>query len=164
MFPKSLTTMIVVMLLVMPGTSNSQQGTVPQKDPASIGLDAEDSAPKPAEITPSKAPESPTKPALSTQSEESVPVSSSHSPGEVWREPLTGMEMVWVPGGCYQMGCGAWTSDCESNENPVHEVCIDGFWMGKIRGDPGGVAEGDGEQPIQFQEGGQLSRGTGVVG
>ena len=153
MFPKSLTTMIVVMLLVMPGTSNSQQGTVPQKDPASIGLDAEDSASKPAEITPSKAPESPTKPAPSTQSEEKVPVAQSHSPGEAWREPATGMEMLWVPGGCYQMGCGSWTSDCESDENPVHEVCIDGFWMGKYEVTQGEWQKVMGSNPSHFKKG-----------
>ena len=27
--------------------------------------------------------------------------------GDTWREPVTGMELVWVPGGCYQMGCGS---------------------------------------------------------
>lgn len=53
------------------------------------------------------------------------------SAGEIWREPVTGMEMVWVPKGCFQMGCGSWTSDCSDAEKPVHEVCVDGFWMGK---------------------------------
>ncbi|MCP4346452.1 MAG: SUMF1/EgtB/PvdO family nonheme iron enzyme [Desulfobacterales bacterium] len=38
---------------------------------------------------------------------------------------------VWVPGGCFDMGCGEWDGDCSSNEKPVHEVCVDGFWMGK---------------------------------
>ena len=50
---------------------------------------------------------------------------------KIWKEPVTGMEFVWVPGGCYQMGCGSWTDDCFSDEKPVHEVCVDGFWMGK---------------------------------
>jgi formylglycine-generating enzyme required for sulfatase activity len=46
-----------------------------------------------------------------------------------WREPSTGMEFLWVPGGCYPMGdtFGAQASD----EKPVHEVCLDGFWLGK---------------------------------
>ena len=26
--------------------------------------------------------------------------------GQIWKEPVTGMEFVWVPGGCYEMGCG----------------------------------------------------------
>lgn len=44
-----------------------------------------------------------------------------------WFEPVTGMEFVFVPGGCFQMG----SNFGESNEKPVHEVCVDGFWMGK---------------------------------
>ena len=54
-----------------------------------------------------------------------------HEMGEIWVEPVTGMEFVWVPGGCYEMGCGSWTSDCIEDEKPVHEVCVDGFWMGR---------------------------------
>jgi len=26
--------------------------------------------------------------------------------GQMWKEPVTGMEFVWVPEGCYEMGCG----------------------------------------------------------
>lgn len=29
---------------------------------------------------------------------------AQHQAGEVWIEPWTGMEFVWVPGGCFQMG------------------------------------------------------------
>jgi formylglycine-generating enzyme required for sulfatase activity len=58
--------------------------------------------------------------------------SASPSAGDTWTEPTTGMEFVWVPGGCYQMGCGPWTDDCDGDEKPVHEVCVDGFWMGKF--------------------------------
>jgi serine/threonine-protein kinase PpkA len=53
--------------------------------------------------------------------------SASPSAGDIWTEPTTGMEFVWVPGGCYQMG----SNRGDSNEKPVHEVCVDGFWMGK---------------------------------
>jgi formylglycine-generating enzyme required for sulfatase activity len=48
-----------------------------------------------------------------------------------WRESASGMEFVWVAGGCYQMGCGAWANSCDNDERPIHEVCLDGFWMGK---------------------------------
>ncbi|MBI5408249.1 MAG: formylglycine-generating enzyme family protein [Nitrospirae bacterium] len=51
--------------------------------------------------------------------------------GEEFKDPVTGMEFVFVKGGCYQMGCGDWTSDCDSDEKPVHEVCVDDFYMGK---------------------------------
>ncbi len=50
---------------------------------------------------------------------------------EAWREPVTGLDFAWVPSGCYEMGCGPWTHDCDDDERPVHLVCLDGFWMGK---------------------------------
>jgi formylglycine-generating enzyme required for sulfatase activity len=42
-------------------------------------------------------------------------------------EPITGMEFVWVPAGCFQMG----SNSGGSNEKPVHKVCLDGFWIAK---------------------------------
>jgi len=59
-----------------------------------------------------------------------VEVTVSASGGN-FRDPVTGMEFVLVPGGCYQMGCGSGQSACDKNEKPVHEVCVDGFWMGR---------------------------------
>ncbi|MDY6863623.1 MAG: formylglycine-generating enzyme family protein [Thermodesulfobacteriota bacterium] len=40
-------------------------------------------------------------------------------------------EMVFVKGDWYEMGCGNWTSDCDNNENPVHRVYVDDFYMGR---------------------------------
>ncbi len=37
------------------------------------------------------------------------------------------MEFVYVPKGCYRMG----SNSGDSNEKPVHEVCVDGYWLGK---------------------------------
>ncbi len=44
-------------------------------------------------------------------------------------DPATGMEFVYIRGGCYQMGdiCG----DGDADEKPVHKVCVDDFYMGK---------------------------------
>jgi len=39
--------------------------------------------------------------------------------------------MVFVKGGCFEMGCGNWTSDCYDDEKPVHEVCVEDFYMGR---------------------------------
>lgn len=41
------------------------------------------------------------------------------------------MVFSWVPAGCYRMGCGDWADRCFSDEKPLHEVCLDGFWMGR---------------------------------
>ena len=52
--------------------------------------------------------------------------------GKVWRDPVTGMEFVRVPGGCFEMGSPSGEEGRHSNEGPVHEVCVDEFWMGKF--------------------------------
>lgn len=48
-----------------------------------------------------------------------------------WTDPISGIEFVWIPGDCYQMGCLAKPRYCQGDEKPIHEVCLDGFWMGK---------------------------------
>jgi formylglycine-generating enzyme required for sulfatase activity len=73
--------------------------------------------------------------------------------GQIWKEPLTGMEFVWVPGGCYEMGCGNWTSDCAGDEKHVHEVCVDSFWMGKTEVTQGQWKQIMGENPSEFKKG-----------
>jgi formylglycine-generating enzyme required for sulfatase activity len=50
---------------------------------------------------------------------------------KVWKEPATGMEFVWVPAGCYLMGSPHDEKGRDSDESPVHEICLDGFWMAK---------------------------------
>jgi sulfatase modifying factor 1 len=49
----------------------------------------------------------------------------------VWRESVTGIEFVWVHGGCFEMGSPPSERGRFSDEGPVHEVCVDGFWIGK---------------------------------
>lgn len=44
-------------------------------------------------------------------------------------DPTTGMEMIFVKGGCYQMGDTF--GDGQSDEKPVHEVCVNDFYIGK---------------------------------
>ncbi|MBF0142252.1 MAG: SUMF1/EgtB/PvdO family nonheme iron enzyme [Magnetococcales bacterium] len=44
-----------------------------------------------------------------------------------WVETKTGMAFVRLPGGCFLMG----SSTGDSDEEPVHEVCLDPFWMGR---------------------------------
>lgn len=49
--------------------------------------------------------------------------------GVVFREPVTGMELLLVKGGCFQMGDVF--DDGDRNERPVHEVCVDDFYIGR---------------------------------
>ncbi|KXB09157.1 hypothetical protein AKJ60_00835 [candidate division MSBL1 archaeon SCGC-AAA385M11] len=69
--------------------------------------------------------------------------------GDTWTEPVTGMEFVWVPGGCYQMG----SENGDDDEEPVHEVCVDGFWMGKYEVIQGEWEEIMGNNPSRFDRG-----------
>ena len=48
-----------------------------------------------------------------------------------WRDPVTGMEFVNVPGGAFQMGCHIKAGKCSYNEKPGRLVRLDGFWMGR---------------------------------
>jgi iron(II)-dependent oxidoreductase len=71
--------------------------------------------------------------------------SSLYEPGA--KRELRGVEVVYVPGGCFEMGSAeeqieALRAECEAecktcdcnwydNEGPAHEVCVDGFWISK---------------------------------
>ncbi len=46
-----------------------------------------------------------------------------------FKDPYTGMEFFFIKGGCFEMGDTF--GDGESDEKPVHEVCIDDFYLGK---------------------------------
>jgi formylglycine-generating enzyme required for sulfatase activity len=73
--------------------------------------------------------------------------------GENFTEPFTGMEFVWIPGGCYEMGCGHLTSECSASESFVHEVCIAGFLMGKYEVTQGQWKKIMGDNCAMFQKG-----------
>jgi len=49
--------------------------------------------------------------------------------GDAFTDSATGMQMVFVKGGCYQMGDTF--GDGYANEKPVHEVCVNDFYIGK---------------------------------
>ena len=70
-------------------------------------------------------------------------------PVAAWTEPSTGMEFVWVPGGCFEMGSNAGNND----ETPVHKVCVDGFWMGKYEVTQGQWQKIMGNDPARFKKG-----------
>ena len=57
---------------------------------------------------------------------------SSPNSSRVWTEPNTGMQFVWIPSGCFDMGSPLGDNARDDDEGPVHEVCLDGFWIGKF--------------------------------
>ncbi len=50
---------------------------------------------------------------------------------QTYTDKVTGMEFVYVKGGCYKMGSPVNEQGRYANESPVHEVCVDGFYMAK---------------------------------
>ena len=82
----------------------------------------------------------------------SVQKVSVQSSGDTWTDPVTGMVFKWVPGGCYDMGCGPWADSCFSND-PVHKVCVDGFWIGKYEVTQGQWQQIMGNSPSYFRYG-----------
>jgi formylglycine-generating enzyme required for sulfatase activity len=66
-------------------------------------------------------------------------------PGEVRKNPKDGAEMVWIPGGEFEMGSDqkeidkiwrkfGWPADWKQyaqNESPKHRVSVEGFWLYK---------------------------------
>jgi formylglycine-generating enzyme required for sulfatase activity len=51
--------------------------------------------------------------------------------GDVLVNEASGMEFVYVPGGCFKMGSPVGEKGRFDWEGPVHEVCVNGFWMGR---------------------------------
>ncbi len=74
-----------------------------------------------------------------------------------WQNPelLNNLEMADVPAGCFHMGCGEWTSDCNDDEKPVHEVCLDAFQIGKYEVTQEQWKNVMGYNPSYFKKGGR---------
>lgn len=64
--------------------------------------------------------------------------------GQEWTEPITKMEFVWIPGGCFEMGCASWAGRCKRDATPVHSVCVEGFYIGKFE-----VTQGEWKEIMQ---------------
>ncbi len=79
------------------------------------------------------------------------------TPGASFTDATTGMEFVYVKGGCYQMGDTF--GDGLNTEQPVHQVCVRDFYIGKyevtqgqweriIRGNPSLSSQGN-QYPVE---------------
>ncbi len=66
-------------------------------------------------------------------------------------EPLTGTELILVTGGCYQMG--DLFGDGRTDEQPVHEVCVGDFYLGKYEVTQRQWQQVMGYNPSEFQQG-----------
>jgi formylglycine-generating enzyme required for sulfatase activity len=90
-----------------------------------------------------------TKSSTMSQSDVDRPSAAKPKQKKAWRDPMTGMAFAWVPEGCFQMG----SNEGDSDEKPVHEVCVDGFWMGKYELTQGQWKQIMGNNPSYFKKG-----------
>jgi formylglycine-generating enzyme len=70
-------------------------------------------------------------------------------PPETWKDPVTGMDFVLVKGGCFQMGDTF--GDGKEDEKPLHEVCVNDFYLGKYEVTQGQWQEVMGNNPSYFK-------------
>ncbi|MBF0191409.1 MAG: SUMF1/EgtB/PvdO family nonheme iron enzyme [Magnetococcales bacterium] len=49
-------------------------------------------------------------------------------PGESWQDPTSGVNLLWIAGGCFQMGSPPRAEGRESDEGPVQN-CVGGYWL-----------------------------------
>jgi formylglycine-generating enzyme required for sulfatase activity len=93
---------------------------------------------------------------LAAARSEAAASTTSRKAGEIFQDTVTGMAFAWVPEGCFQMG----SSEGDSDEKPVHEVCVDGFWMGKYEVTQGQWKKIMGNNPAYFKKGDNPPVGT----
>jgi formylglycine-generating enzyme required for sulfatase activity len=69
--------------------------------------------------------------------------------GRSYADAVTGMEFILVTGGCYPMGDTF--GDGYENEKPVHEVCVDDFYIGTYKVTQGQWKKIMGDNPSYFR-------------
>jgi formylglycine-generating enzyme required for sulfatase activity len=65
-----------------------------------------------------------------------------------YKDPVTGMEFIFIRGDCFQMG----SNDGDSDERPVHKVCVRHFFMGKYEVTQGQWKRVMGNNPSRFKK------------
>ena len=70
--------------------------------------------------------------------------------GQAFTDAATGMEFVFVKGGCYEMGDTF--GDGQRDEKPVHNVCVNDFYLGKYEVTQGQWLAVMGNNPSRFKD------------
>ncbi len=73
----------------------------------------------------------------------------SSSDQAAFKDSVTGMEFILVNGGCFQMGDSF--GDGLPSEKPLHEVCVDSYYLGKYEVTQGQWKKIMGENPAHFK-------------
>jgi formylglycine-generating enzyme required for sulfatase activity len=69
--------------------------------------------------------------------------------GQSFTDATTGMEFIFVKGGCYEMGDTY--GDGQGDEKPVHNVCVNDFYLGKYEVTQGQWQAVMGNNPSNFK-------------
>jgi formylglycine-generating enzyme required for sulfatase activity len=75
-------------------------------------------------------------------------------PSNIISDDATSMKLVYVPGGCFNMGSPSNEEGRKEDEGPVHKVCVNGFWMGKYEVTQGQWEKVVDNNPSEFKKGG----------
>ncbi len=79
---------------------------------------------------------------------------TENKPGQVkW---VQGIPLVWIPGGCFDMGCRKKTEKFARDESSDPRVCLEGFWMGRFEITQDQWESIMGHNPSRFQKGGNF--------
>ncbi len=92
--------------------------------------------------------------AVSGATRDSKPaLASAPQQGETMTDDITGMELIYIPEGCFMMGSSPDDENHRKNEGPIHEVCLDAFWMGKYPVTQGQWQKLMKKNPARFKKG-----------
>jgi len=80
-----------------------------------------------------------------------LPRGSAEVRNKEFKDSLTGMEFVFVAGGCYPMGDNF--GDGNADEEPVHETCVRDFYIGAYEVTQGQWEKVMGNNPSRFGKG-----------
>ncbi len=81
---------------------------------------------------------------------EGEPPARGATEGKGFTDPVTGMEFVLMPGGCFPMGDTF--GDGMPSEKPVREVCVGSFYIGKYEVTQGQWRKVMGKNPAHFKD------------
>ncbi len=79
-----------------------------------------------------------------------APAAPPAGEARTFTDPVTGMEFVLVRGGCFRMGDTF--GDGLPSEKPVHEVCLNGFYIGKYEVTQAQWRKVMGKNPSHFKD------------
>ncbi|MBF0339942.1 MAG: SUMF1/EgtB/PvdO family nonheme iron enzyme [Magnetococcales bacterium] len=73
--------------------------------------------------------------------------------GQPWQDPSSEVKLLWIPAGCFQMGSPPRAEGRETDEGPMHDECVTGFWLGETEVTQGQWRRVMHNNPSRFRKG-----------